>query len=246
MIKRGSRGFTLIEMLVVIGIIAVLAAIIIPVYSRVQEKGRQTDCLAHLKAIGVAMRMYFQEMHGYPPPWDPVSKSGGITALVTTGCLSNWKALRCKDDPNANDPDRTYSSYNAYYNYWGYDAAGAPLPDGTAAETAYTDASYRPYAPDEGGYWTLGTTPAPPGATVEGMYNDRSQLLWDPVAGRTAAFPGLVNRSASDETVITRCPFHRTFFGTANEKDQVVYIGGDATQVLTRYEWLIQPLTQAD
>jgi len=51
-------GFTLIELLVVIAIIAILAAILFPVFARTQAKARQTECLSNLKQIGVAFQMY--------------------------------------------------------------------------------------------------------------------------------------------------------------------------------------------
>ncbi len=52
------RGFTLIELLVVIAIIAILAAILFPVFARAREKARQTSCLSQLKQLGTAMIMY--------------------------------------------------------------------------------------------------------------------------------------------------------------------------------------------
>ena len=55
------RGFTLIELLVVIAIIAILAAILFPVFARAREKARQTSCLSNLKQVGLASNMYLQD-----------------------------------------------------------------------------------------------------------------------------------------------------------------------------------------
>ena len=50
----GRRGFTLVELLVVIAIVAILAAILFPVFAQAREKGRQATCLHHLRQIGRA------------------------------------------------------------------------------------------------------------------------------------------------------------------------------------------------
>ena len=55
------RGFTLIELLVVIAIIAILAAILFPVFAQAREKARQTTCISNLKQIGSSVMMYAQD-----------------------------------------------------------------------------------------------------------------------------------------------------------------------------------------
>ena len=55
------KGFTLIELLVVIAIIAILAAILFPVFAQAREKARQTVCASNLKQLGIAQQMYLQD-----------------------------------------------------------------------------------------------------------------------------------------------------------------------------------------
>jgi prepilin-type N-terminal cleavage/methylation domain-containing protein len=55
------RGFTLIELLVVIAIIAILAAILFPVFAQARDSARQTTCLSNLKQLGTGLTMYAQD-----------------------------------------------------------------------------------------------------------------------------------------------------------------------------------------
>lgn len=66
MLVRG-RGFTLIELLVVIAIIAILAAMLFPVFARAREAGRKTVCLSNLRQLGMASQMYAQDYDGLLP-----------------------------------------------------------------------------------------------------------------------------------------------------------------------------------
>ncbi|MFO7947690.1 MAG: prepilin-type N-terminal cleavage/methylation domain-containing protein [Armatimonadota bacterium] len=62
-----KKGFTLIELLVVIAIIAILAAILFPVFARAREKARQSACLSNLKQMGLACLMYVQDYDEMSP-----------------------------------------------------------------------------------------------------------------------------------------------------------------------------------
>jgi len=64
MTRHSSRAFTLIELLVVIAIIAILAAILFPVFAQAREKARMTTCLSNCKQIALAFQMYQQDYDG--------------------------------------------------------------------------------------------------------------------------------------------------------------------------------------
>ncbi len=67
---RVKKGFTLIELLVVIAIIAILAAILFPVFSRARENARKATCLSNAKQIAMAFMMYAQDWDECIPSWN--------------------------------------------------------------------------------------------------------------------------------------------------------------------------------
>ncbi len=67
MSARRVKGFTLIELLVVIAIIAILAAMLFPVFARARESARKIQCLANVKNIAMAMQMYLTDYDRFPP-----------------------------------------------------------------------------------------------------------------------------------------------------------------------------------
>jgi prepilin-type N-terminal cleavage/methylation domain-containing protein/prepilin-type processing-associated H-X9-DG protein len=68
--RRARSGFTLIELLVVIAIIAILAAILFPVFAQARSKARQAMCLSNMKQLGTAFMMYIQDYDETFPPTD--------------------------------------------------------------------------------------------------------------------------------------------------------------------------------
>ena len=101
---RVPYGFTLIEVLVVMAIIAILAAILFPVFARAREKARQTTCSSNLRQLGMAVEMYTAD-------WDdtyPMIGYGFATGDVTTvfelcyPYMKNREIVRCASDPKGN------------------------------------------------------------------------------------------------------------------------------------------------
>lgn len=86
------RGFTLIELLVVIAIIAILAAILFPVFARAREKARQTSCLSNLKQLGLALQMYAQD-YDETFPWYCHIPLTGYDDKVSHGGFTAYSAI---------------------------------------------------------------------------------------------------------------------------------------------------------
>ncbi len=142
MIHRRS-GFTLIELLVVIAIIAILAAILFPVFAQARAKARQAACMSNLKQLGISFQMYAQDHDEMLPAWGygvaGTDNSNGPPDFfswdtVLEPYLKNQQILKCPDNPY----DRNARSY-AMTRYTGdpygvnipLHMASAPLPSET-------------------------------------------------------------------------------------------------------------------
>lgn len=102
--QRSQRGFTLIELLVVIAIIAILAAILFPVFTAAREKARQANCMSNLKQIGTALTMFLNDNDNRFPntnaQWGAQDGWGDqpMIANVLSRYVKNDKVWRCKSD----------------------------------------------------------------------------------------------------------------------------------------------------
>ena len=110
------RGFTLIELLVVIAIIAILAAILFPVFARAREKARQASCGSNLKQIALAHLMYVQDyderfLYGWNSSYSCSSSWAGFLIPY----VKNQQLFDCPTSP-------TWSPWSGSSNYaWTYD-----------------------------------------------------------------------------------------------------------------------------
>lgn len=94
------RGFTLIELLVVIAIIAILAAILFPVFAQAREKARAISCLSNEKQVGTAIYMYEQDYDEKAPGGLNGYGGGSGYAGQIYPYVKNTQAFKCPDDPS--------------------------------------------------------------------------------------------------------------------------------------------------
>jgi prepilin-type N-terminal cleavage/methylation domain-containing protein/prepilin-type processing-associated H-X9-DG protein len=111
--RKPQSGFTLIELLVVIAIIAILAAILFPVFAQAREKARQASCLSNEKQIGLALIMYVQDYDEQFPAGSKLAYPNGVNNLNYYDSGVGWAGqiyaytknagiLKCPDDSTAN------------------------------------------------------------------------------------------------------------------------------------------------
>jgi prepilin-type N-terminal cleavage/methylation domain-containing protein/prepilin-type processing-associated H-X9-DG protein len=90
-----KKGFTLIELLVVIAIIAILAAILFPVFARARESARKSACQSNLKQIGLAFNMYRQDFDEEMPRNDQGGGSGGTVDCISEVSRTTYRGTVC-------------------------------------------------------------------------------------------------------------------------------------------------------
>jgi prepilin-type N-terminal cleavage/methylation domain-containing protein len=169
---RSRKGFTLIELLVVIAIIAILAAILFPVFARAREQARKSACLSNMKQIGLALGMYMQDYDQVFPPgglkiWEAKKTDRNLLAIQLQPYAKNDQIFHCPSDRGWTTVLPSVfqafgSSYtDALINEWG----GVDLQK--KPETVISDPSNRPLLWDMDENWHPG----------------HSDQAWDPKNG---------------------------------------------------------------
>jgi len=147
----GRRSaFTLIELLVVIAIIAILAAILFPVFAKAREKARQAACLSNVKQMGLAFIQYSQDFDETLPPriyWDAINgfKEGWSWRRLIYPYVKSADVFTCPSNPNnnqltrdslpANLPVGQTALFHISYSVNGQDSAGGGPLTGTPMQS---------------------------------------------------------------------------------------------------------------
>ncbi|HRK20775.1 MAG TPA: prepilin-type N-terminal cleavage/methylation domain-containing protein [Fimbriimonadaceae bacterium] len=154
MARARGKAFTLIELLVVIAIIAILAAVLFPVFAQAKAKAKQTACLSNIRQIGMAFGMYQSDWDdrlpdrrdlktalpgGYRPwtTWPPSDPRGGWALLILEPYLKSAEIFRCPSIEGGTfstaiqvvqSIDELPTSPRSHYWLWRFDRPDDPVP----------------------------------------------------------------------------------------------------------------------
>jgi len=140
-------GFTLIELLVVIAIIAILAAILFPVFARAREKARQSACSSNLKQLALSILMYVQDYdERFPGSYCALNPTGtGRWHTLVEPYVKNRDLFICPSEPDWYWDTGTHSGAYGYNGYgttasnglgWRHASSSGPVPSQWAPKLA--------------------------------------------------------------------------------------------------------------
>jgi prepilin-type N-terminal cleavage/methylation domain-containing protein/prepilin-type processing-associated H-X9-DG protein len=115
-------GFTLIELAVVVAVIAILAALLLPVLARAKEQGRATACLSNLRQLGIGLQLYVQDhdnrlpvMYDAPAPTNSLGTNLTVEAVLASYAGSS-NLFRCPSDEQWFERTKSSYSWNVLVN----------------------------------------------------------------------------------------------------------------------------------
>jgi prepilin-type N-terminal cleavage/methylation domain-containing protein len=150
--SRKSAGFTLIELLVVIAIIAILAAILFPVFAKAREKARQVSCLSNQKQLGLGFLQYNQDYDDNYPTGSAGPLGQGWGGVIYPYVKSTG-VYKCPDDATtnvANGATISYPvSYAANFNFLRTDGTAQRSPGNLRSDHRPTGKQRRKRSPFE-------------------------------------------------------------------------------------------------
>ncbi len=159
-IKPGMGAFTLIELLIVIAIIAILAALLLPALSRAKVSAESAVCKSNLRQWGLGLSMYVEDMHVYPPV--PMSDSATGPARYWYTRLTNYTGERFASGTNGVMPTPGIKGCPAFGHFTSWLMAGGESATESVRGYAYNDIGFNPVSRQESGLGGIITRPGSP------------------------------------------------------------------------------------